>query len=285
MKTGVVLKRVGGFCHVLVDGQKYICRLRGRLKLEVDMILPGDRVRINPEQQTVEEILPRRVTLTRPPIANVDQVVIVSSLSQPAPDWLFLDRLLVLVAAAGLDSLICFNKLDLVDEPEDDLYARLGYRTFSTSATTGEGVGPLREALAGRTSCLAGSSGVGKSALLNCIIPGASLQVGSVSQRLQRGRHTTRSVELLPLPAGGLVADTPGFSRLSLDHVEPFSLGQCFPEMAALAEGCQFTGCLHHQEPNCAVKEALDREEVDARRYRSYLTLLQEIQRYQQRKY
>ncbi|MGI6559094.1 MAG: ribosome small subunit-dependent GTPase A [Limnochordia bacterium] len=285
MKTGVVLKRVGGFCHVLADGQRYICRLRGRLKLEVDGILPGDRVRIKPAEKTVEEILPRRVTLTRPPIANVDQVVIVISLTQPAPDWLFLDRLLVLVAAAGLESVICFNKLDLVDEPEGDLYARLGYRTFYTSTRTGEGIGPLREALAGRISCFAGASGVGKSALLNCIIPGASQQVGSVSRRLQRGRHTTRSVELLPLPEGGLVADTPGFSRLSLNHVEPSDLGQCFPEMAALAEGCQFTGCLHDQEPNCAVKEALDRGEVDARRYRSYSIFLQEIQSYQRRKY
>jgi ribosome biogenesis GTPase len=190
MKTGVVLKRVGGFCHVLADGQRYICRLRGRLKLEVDGILPGDRVRIKPAEKTVEEILPRRVTLTRPPIANVDQVVIVISLTQPAPDWLFLDRLLVLVAAAGLESVICFNKLDLVDEPEGDLYARLGYRTFYTSTRTGEGIGPLREALAGRISCFAGASGVGKSALLNCIIPGASQQVGSVSRRLQRGAAT-----------------------------------------------------------------------------------------------
>ena len=142
MKTGVVLKRVGGFCHVLADGQRYICRLRGRLKLEVDGILPGDRVRIKPAEKTVEEILPRRVTLTRPPIANVDQVVIVISLTQPAPDWLFLDRLLVLVAAAGLESVICFNKLDLVDEPEGDLYARLGYRTFYTSTRTGEDRAP-----------------------------------------------------------------------------------------------------------------------------------------------
>jgi ribosome biogenesis GTPase len=285
VQEGIIIKRIGGFCYVLASNQVYTCKPRGRLRQGAKDILPGDRVLFQRELGVVEEILPRRVQLIRPPIANVDQVVIVFAGREPTIDFMLLDRLLVTVAAQDLGLVICFNKSDLARDPRSNLYREIGYPTIYTSTVTGEGIDELQAHLEGKISCLAGPSGVGKSSLLNAIIPGAQLQTAKISQKMKRGRHTTRSVELLRLPNGGLVADTPGFSQLSLHHLERERLAHYFPEMGPLIPHCRFSGCLHDQEPDCAVRAAVEREELSPDRYDHYLAFLEEIREYELRRY
>ena len=282
MERGVIVKGIGGRYDVQTESGLVLCMLRGRLRLRDDRVLVGDKVEISREQGgdagVVERILPRTNELTRPAIANVDQVAVVFSVQNPSPNYLLLDRILVQAELLDLSCVVVFTKGDL--DPAGALkvandYAVLSYPTVITSVIKNEGLQQLRELLKGKISTLAGPSGAGKSSLLNALDPGLNLETGKVSAKAQRGRHTTRSVELLPL-ADGYVADTPGFSKLSMDPDQERDLQFAFPEFRPHIDACQFRGCLHRREPGCKVKEAVQTGEILSRRYEHYLILLEE---------
>lgn len=284
---GRVIKFYGGFCYVMVDGAVKECLPRRRLVTAG--LLVGDRVKVGAAEAgrcVVEAVLPRRTVLFRPPVANVELAVLVFSIRDPQPNFGLLDRLLVVSQAAGIEALVCFNKLDLArDTPpaEVAVYRAVGYRVVLTSALSGEGVTALREALVDRISVFAGPSGAGKSSLLNAIQPGLRLRTGEISRKTRRGRHTTRVVELLPLTGGGLVADTPGFTQLDLPDIPAAALAAYFPEIAAASAGCRFNDCLHVQEPACAVRRAVEEGRVALFRYRNYLSFLRELEEKERR--
>lgn len=280
---GVIVRILGGYFDVHAGGETRSCVVRGRIRAR-ERLLVGDRVRIRvlPDGKgVIEGVLPRKNRLLRPPVANVEQAVLVFALRDPLPDLKLLDRLLVLTESAGVSPLICANKADLVPAIEEHtwpfVYRRAGYPVVVTSAVTGLGIEDLAAALADRISVMAGPSGGGKSSLLNALEPGLRLKTGDISRRLGRGRHTTREVTLLRLPRGGWVADTPGFSALDLPAIGAGELAAYFPEIHALAGECRFTGCLHYQEPRCAVKDAVATGSIPSFRYEHYLSFLREL--------
>ncbi|MFZ5900306.1 MAG: ribosome small subunit-dependent GTPase A [Bacillota bacterium] len=283
MLKGVVVKAYGGYYYVHGEGQDLECTLRGKFKGR-DQVLVGDQVLVEAlagGKGVVAGILPRRSVLPRPRIANVDLVAIVAAFREPEPVLNLVDRMLIQAEAAHLGALIVLNKHDLVlDEPRPEwleAYRAAGYRAVVTSTVTGEGVPELENILKDRVSVFAGPSGVGKSSLINLLVPGARLPTGDISRKLRRGRHTTRHAELLRLRSGGLVADAPGFSSLALPEVPPEELASLFPEMRDLIGRCRFNSCLHYREPGCAVKSAVAEGKVADFRYRHYQGFLEEI--------
>lgn len=284
MLQGLVVKGYGGFYFVITGDETYICRGRGRLKRGEGELLAGDRVLFNPMEEdrgVIEQVLPRKNTLIRPPVANVDQILLVFSLADPVPDLKLLDRLLVLCEAQRIAAVICFNKRDLVSAGEAqaraEVYRKAGYPVHLVTARSGDGVAAIAAGLKGKITVVAGPSGAGKSTLINAVKPGLFLQTGDISARLRRGKHTTRHVELLPVAEEGYIADTPGFSNLYLPPLKRNQLDDCFPEINRVATGCRFLDCLHHQEPDCAVKEAISRGVIDKGRYQNYLDFLSEV--------
>lgn len=300
MPDGLIVKALSGYYYVLPDGADAAssssslvqCRARGVFKKRGIAPLVGDRISFaysENNEGTVTEIHKRQSELIRPPVANIEQAVLVFSLDEPALNLQLLDKFLVHIEHSGLEAVICFSKQDLVKGPAADsaapldtgavreLYEEIGYRVFVTSAKEGEGLEPVRGILKERLSVFSGQSGVGKSTLLNALLPELNLETGEISMRLGRGRHTTRHVELLPLPGGGWVADTPGFSQLDFMEMEPEDLGRTFREFVPLSEECRFRGCLHHKEPGCRVREAAENGTVAASRYEHYQIFLQEM--------
>ena len=281
---GVIVKAIGGFYYVSDGKETFTCKIRGKLKRRDGGIMVGDYVNfsiVSGDQGVVEDILPRTNSMIRPKIANVNQGLIVLAAKDPEPDFMLLDRLLIFMQRAGVMPVICFNKNDLL-KPEDKIYSELqdyeeaGFMVVYASALTEQGRAQLHDVLADKITVLAGPSGAGKSSILN-LQQQTARETGSVSQKLKRGRHTTRCVELLPLE-GGWVADTPGFSRLDLPKdMLPEELTDWYPEFRKLAGNCRFDGCRHHKEPGCAVKEALASEDISQGRYDRYLMLLQEL--------
>ncbi|MDR1960842.1 MAG: ribosome small subunit-dependent GTPase A [Gracilibacteraceae bacterium] len=278
---GKLLRGYGGFYYVYAEGRVWECSLRGRFRLQNQSFLPGDEVEILADGDgggTLEQVLPRKNSLRRPPVANVDLAVLVFSIAKPPPDETLLNRLLVQAMHAGLDVIIVFTKADLLSPAEGgapDLYREAGFETHRVSALTGDGADALGARLRDRIAVLAGQSGVGKTTLLNAL-GGLSLKTGELSAKLGRGRHTTRHVELLRV-AGGLVADTPGFSSYNLPEMKPAELARCFPEMSPYADGCRFKSCLHDKEPDCRVKEAVAAGGIAGARYEYYLSFLHEL--------
>jgi ribosome biogenesis GTPase len=296
MREGLLIKAYGGFYYVRAEGRTWELSARGRLRrgstAEVaapgSPALPGapvvgDRVMFTPMENcsgTLESILPRRNVLARPRVANVDQVLLVVPLAHPDPDLNLTDRMLICCQSERLQTLICFNKLDLVGREEADrllsVYGKAGYQAFAASALKGDGLDTLRRAIDGKISVMAGPSGAGKSTIINALDPCFAQGTGEVSRKLGRGRHTTRHVELLPV-ADGFITDTPGFSNLDLPPLDRADLAKHFPEIRSLAGECRFLNCLHHKEPDCAVKQALDKGLIVASRYRNYLSFLAEV--------
>ena len=263
------------------------CRARGIFKKKGITPLVGDRVIYEVEKTgegTVIEIEPRSSELVRPPIANVDTVVLVFSVAEPEVSVKLLDRFLVHTELSGLETLICFSKHDLskrnVSLPQAvKKYEQIGYEVLITSAKERVGTDELMKRLVGHISVFAGQSGVGKSTLLNAMVPGLNSQTNVISRKLGRGRHTTRHVELIALPEGGWIADTPGFSQLDLDHLEPEQLALGFREFQQPnVAPCKFRGCLHTGEPGCGVKIATEAGQIDRLRYEHYEQFLQELQ-------
>lgn len=283
---GTIIKGYSGFYYVLVDGNIYTCSLRGKFRLKENsrIFLPGDRVLftvIQGDKGVIEDVLPRRNELLRPPIANVDQVLLVFALASPDPDFSLIDRLLVLAYHAGITPVIIWNKADIVSpvqvEEVKSVYEQCVDQQVTVSSKHGQGIEKVQELLQDRISVLAGPSGAGKSTLLNAVCPGFALKTGDVSEKIGRGRHTTRHVELLTLPSGALVADTPGFSTLYLPDIPADKLGMYFPEMASFLDRCRFSTCQHNAEPDCAIKDAVERGIIHRQRYRHYLLFLQEL--------
>ncbi|WP_227766920.1 ribosome small subunit-dependent GTPase A [Zhaonella formicivorans] len=282
---GIILRGYSGFYYVWAEDVTYECSLRGRYRLKMQDFLPGDRVKIllveGQNKGVIEEVLPRQTELVRPPVANVTQVVIVMALQSPDPDLVLLDRLLILAQEAGIRPVISFNKLDLAPEEVvadlNNLYTGLGYKVILTSAKKGIGIIELKQELQGEVTVFAGPSGAGKSSLLNAVQPGLQLKTGEVGEKSRRGKHTTRHVALMPMENGGFVADAPGFSRLYLPELKREELAFYFPDFACFRNMCKFNTCLHHSEPQCAVRAALDKGLIDPRRYEHYIAFLQEV--------
>lgn len=283
MPIGRVIKAYNSFFYVQTNENLITCKLRGKFKKKQG-VYPGDRVNIGllPDGTgVVEELLPRASLLRRPLVANVDQVVLTFAAAEPDPHPLLVSRFLVLAEWSGIANVIvCINKCDLGGKAADvcALCESAGYRVLLVSAQTGAGVEALKAVLAGHTTCFAGPSGVGKSSLLSAVT-GRALQTGHVSEKIRRGRHTTRVAELLPFCDGsdGYLVDTPGFSAMELDTIDEQALPVLFPEMQPYLGCCRFAPCSHSHEPDCAVKEAVAKGFIRQERYDAYLTILEEI--------
>ncbi|SES66251.1 ribosome biogenesis GTPase [Natronincola peptidivorans] len=286
MLKGRLIKGIGGFYYVDIAGRIYECKARGIFRQMKITPLVGDDVKISIIDETnkkgvIEEILERRTELIRPTVANVDQAIIVFAVTQPEPNLVLLDRFLVLAENEELDIVICFNKIDLLQNNEYtsfvDIYTSAGYDVVLTTAKEEDSIKQLKEMLLDKISVFAGPSGVGKSTLLNKIHPELKLQTGELSEKTSRGKHTTRHVELISIENHGWVVDTPGFSSLNLDFIEEEDLQLLFPEFSAHIEECRFTSCLHMDEPSCGVKKAIKSGIINEKRYNSYLQLIEEI--------
>lgn len=276
------MKGYAGFYYVFADDRVWECSLRGRFRVQKQSFIPGDKVLIRVgagDKATIEQVLERRNFLLRPNIANVDQAVIISALTQPDPDYNLIDRLLIQITKSEIDILLVFTKADLIqatDLTAVNYYRRIGYKALVVSNKTGQGIPGVEERIKGRISVLAGPSGSGKSSLLNSLDPGRERKTGEVSRKIGRGKHTTRYVELMPI-AGGLVADTPGFSSLFLPEMKREELQTFFVEFAKQRGDCRFKSCLHDQEPDCAVKDAVANGEILPSRYAHYIQFLKEV--------
>lgn len=288
---GVILKALSGFYYVLTGeaGEPIACRARGKLRHQRMTPLVGDRVRITSlgdGSGMVDEIYPRTNEFYRPAVANIDQLIVVASGAIPVTDPFLIDRVASIAESRACQPVICINKCDL--EPADSLYEiyhSAGFPTLRVSAETGEGVSELRELLIGKVSAFTGNSGVGKSSLLNALQPGIKLQVGEVSEKLGRGRHTTRHVELFQLEGGAIVADTPGFSSFDVDQGElrkKEELAATFREFRPYLDQCRFVGCAHIKEKGCAVLQALEEEKIAPSRHASYVRLYEQAKEYKE---
>ena len=274
---GRIIKALSGYYYVDTGAELVTCRARGKFRLDGTSPLVGDRVRLDVSSDgtgSVREILPRRNYFIRPAVANIDLMVMLAAAVNPVTDPFLIDRVSALAAHHSCDFLLCINKADLNSGDElFSIYSASGIPVLRTSAVTGEGLPELSERLAGRVCAFTGNSGVGKSSLLNALSPELSLLTGEVSQKLGRGRHTTRHIELYSLGADTFVADTPGFSafdteRMELVHKE--QLQYAFPEFTPYLGHCQFPDCAHRKEPGCAVRKALAEGKIGQTRYDSY---------------
>lgn len=284
MSRGRIYKALSGFYYVDVEGRSIACRARGKFRQEGRSPLVGDWVEVQETgagEGMVWEILPRRTVFDRPAVANVDQLVVVASQAVPVTDPFLIDRVSALAALKDCGVVVCVNKCDLAGGEElADIYRRAGFPTVRTSAETGEGVAELTALISGKLSAFTGNSGVGKSSLLNAIEPGFSLRVAQVSQKLGRGRHTTRHVELYRLSCGAEVIDTPGFSSFDAQELDlelKERLPETFVEFRPYVGSCRFVGCSHTREKGCAVLAAVKRGEIPSSRHQSYLRLYEEL--------
>ncbi|MFP7494129.1 ribosome small subunit-dependent GTPase A [Terribacillus saccharophilus] len=287
MPSGKIMKALSGFYYVLSDdGETYQCRGRGVFRKQKITPLVGDEVEFEAETKQegyVLDVLPRKNELVRPPIANIDQAIIVTSAAQPDFSTALLDRFLVLVESKHIEPVIFITKMDMLSADQMDKieafkadYQRIGYSVEMLSSKEETNLEQVQLHMKDKISVIAGQSGVGKSSMLNAIDPRLDLETNEISESLGRGRHTTRHVELIPI-GGGLVADTPGFSSLEFTELEAEELPSCFPEFRKREEDCKFRGCMHHKEPKCAVKQAVESGDIPEYRYTHYLQFLEEI--------
>lgn len=287
MINGKIIKGIGGFYYIDTEKGLYECRARGIFRKNKITPLVGDRVSISVVDEenkkgVVEEIEKRDTELVRPPIANVDKALIVFAIKNPAPNLSLLDRFIVLAEKENLEIVIVFTKVDLDADGElleelKSIYEVSGYKVIPVSNKLKLNIDKIKEELKENTVVFAGPSGVGKSSLLNEVDKNFELKTGEVSDKIKRGKHTTRHAELLKLECGGMVADTPGFSSLTLDDIDESELKEYFIEFDK-HDDCRFgSRCIHENEPSCAVKEAVENGEISKKRYESYIQLLNEI--------
>ena len=283
--TGRILSGIGGLYRVETEQGVVECRARGSLRRDGLVPSAGDLAAVSAEgtDGVIERILPRRNAFVRPPVANVDRLVIVMSLVQPAPHAAVIDKMITIAESKGVSPVLVLNKIDSGDAaPWRDVYGHLGYPLAEVSAVRQEGIAELRRLLTGGINVFTGNSGVGKSSLLNALYPQLGLETGETSRKLGRGRHTTRSSCLYPQPDGGYVADTPGFSLLDMERAEWIPAEQldgCFREFTPYLGRCRFAGCRHMEECDCAVREAVARGEIAASRYESYRRMRLEVEK------
>ena len=284
---GRIIKGIAGFYYVHVEACGiYECKAKGIFRNQKVKPLVGDYVEINilseqPKEGSIIKILQRKSELIRPAIANADQAVLLFALTNPEPNFNLLDRFLVLMEWQKLPVILCFNKSDLVSEEEAAAimarYTHTGYPVVGISAANNTNLEPLKQMLRGKTTTLAGPSGVGKSTLVNLLHPEAAMETGDISRKIQRGKHTTRHSELFFLEHETYLFDTPGFSSLYVNEIEANELCSYFPEMKREENGCRFTGCVHMNEPDCAVKQAVAEKRISISRYENYKQMYQEL--------
>ncbi|MDL2205514.1 ribosome small subunit-dependent GTPase A [Eubacteriales bacterium OttesenSCG-928-N13] len=282
---GIILKGIGGFYTVKADADGALHTLRAQGKLRRQKLKPmvGDRVQFTPsrgeEHGWIEAILPRRNMLVRPPVANVDVIVLTVAAASPEADLLLLDRMLLCARIAGMDAIVVINKADLSPDRADEIaksYRLAGCLVYPVSAESGEGVPALKQALLGKVHAFAGQSGVGKSTLINALY-GLQLVTGSISEKIERGKHTTRHCELIEVEGGGMVLDTPGFSLLELALCDPALIKERYPEFLPYEKDCRFLTCVHITEPGCAVLQAMEDGKIDIGRHERYQILFDEM--------
>lgn len=284
MLEGLIVKALGGFYYVKTGDTLLECRARGLFRKEGISPCVGDRVMVETTEEGkgyVVEILPRNNVLIRPPVANLDWLVVVVSTCAPVPNFLVIDKMIAIAEHNGIEPVLVATKSDLEDPGEiERVYRGAGFETFVVASLIGQGIAPLKEALSGKMSAFCGNSGVGKSSILNAIDTRFSIQTGDTSKKLGRGRHTTRHCELYELDNGGYIADTPGFSSLELQGellIKKEELPYAFREFEPYLDHCQFTGCSHTVEKGCAVLQACQNGEIAPSRHESYLQMYAEV--------
>jgi len=286
MIEGIITKGVGGNYYVDIGSKIIECRARGLFRLKNIKPLVGDKVliRITEEDEDmgyIEEIKERTSEIKRPPVANAQQLVIIFSVKNPEPSFILLDKLLIAAKSNNLNPVICINKSDLANEEEKEnilnIFKNTGYKIIFTSKYDEDSLQNLKDILKDRLNVFSGPSGVGKSSLMNAIEPGFYLETGEISDKLKRGRHTTRHAEIFKLSFGGYAVDTPGFSSFELEGVDEYSLKSYYPEIVKYDEGCKFLDCLHYKEPGCVIKEAVNSDLISKVRYNNYIKLLEQI--------
>ena len=284
---GKIIKGIAGFYYIYAeDGNVYECKAKGIFRKDNFKPLVGDNVEItvlNEEEKegSVTSILPRRNSLIRPAVANVDQAFLIFAMENPKPNFLLLDRFLIMMKQQEIPAVICFNKKDVGEKEEMEklyeIYNGCGYRVVLSSTYEGEGMDEIHEILKGKTTVVAGPSGVGKSSITNCMQGEVQMETGEISKKLKRGKHTTRHSQVIPVEKNTFLVDTPGFSSLYLTDMKEEELRDYFPEFVMYEPQCRFQGCMHIHEPGCAVKKALSEGKISQQRYDNYLALYEEL--------
>ena len=285
---GKIIKGIAGFYYVHVAGSGvYECKAKGIFRKDGVKPLVGDDVEMEVTHEkdmegNIMRILPRKNELVRPAVANIDQALVVFAVTKPKPHFNLLDRFLVMMETKEIPAILCFNKADIAGDAEiaglKAVYENCGYPLIFTSAKKEENIDRLKELLQGKTTAVAGPSGVGKSSLINRLQSGVKMETGSISHKIERGKHTTRHSELIMLGDESYIMDTPGFSSLYAGNMEKEDLKYCFPEFAPYEGKCRFNGCGHIHEPGCAVKQAADEGKIHRIRYEDYVMMYRELQ-------
>ena len=284
---GKIIKGIAGFYYVYgEDEMLYECKAKGIFRKDNQKPLVGDNVEITvlDEQEhtgNLIRILPRKNSLIRPAVANVDQAFVIFAMENPKPNFMLLDRFLIMMEKQDIPAVVCFNKKDLADSSELEFlyetYTGCGYRVILSSTFQGDGMDEIRQVLKGKTTVVAGPSGVGKSSITNALQENVKMETGEISKKLKRGKHTTRHSQVIPVGEDTYLMDTPGFSSLYLTDMEEQELKDYFPEFRKYEGQCRFQGCRHIHEPGCAVKEALENHKISSLRYEDYLGLYEEL--------
>lgn len=290
---GKIIKGIAGFYYVFAEnGAVYECKAKGVFKKDKQKLLVGDDVLLsilNDEEKLghIENILPRKNDLIRPAVANVDQALIIFAVAKPEPNFNLLDRFLILMEQKNLPCIICFNKQDLFSEKQkaelENIYRKSGHQVLFLSAAFHQGIDELKQLLEGKTTTVAGPSGVGKSSIINCLQTDVRMETGSISEKIERGKHTTRHSEIIPIDEKTYLFDTPGFSSLALFDMEKEELASFYYEFSEYEKECKFIGCSHTHEPVCGVKQAVLEEKISEIRYKNYCQLYEELS--QKRRY
>lgn len=285
---GKIIKGIAGFYYVhVVESGVYECKAKGIFRKDGLKPLVGDNVEMEVTHEkdmegNIMKILPRRNELVRPAVANIDQALVVFAVTKPKPHFNLLDRFLVMMETKEIPVVLCFNKADIAEDPEiaalKEIYEDCGYPLLFTSAKEEENIDLLKECLRGKTTAIAGPSGVGKSSLINLLQDEVKMETGSISRKIERGKHTTRHSELIMLGEGSYIMDTPGFSSLYVNDIEKEDLKYCFPEFAPYEGQCRFNECSHIHEPGCAVKQAVEEGKIHRVRYDDYTMMYHELQ-------
>ena len=283
---GKIIKGIAGFYYVHTGKELYECKAKGIFRNKKIKPLVGDNVKIEvldeeEKKGNITEIIERKNQLIRPAVANIDQVLVIFAAAKPAPNFNLLDRFLVTMEGYGVDTIICFNKKDLVTEEEmqelQSIYAKCGYQVIITSTKTEDGIEQVQELIENKTTAMAGPSGVGKSSMINLLHPHAQMETGNISEKIERGKHTTRHSEIFHVSEDTFIMDTPGFSSLYVDNLEKEELRERFPEFLDYEGVCRFQGCVHIHEPECSVKEALEQGNISRSRYENYKLFYEEL--------
>ncbi len=291
---GKIIKGIAGFYYVQTKNGIYECKAKGSFRNRKLKPFVGDCVEITildeeKKKGNMDEILERKNFLVRPAVANVDQTLVIFAAAKPDPNLNLLDRFLIMMEQKDVPVILVFNKTDVAEAEKLEEYAKTyencGYQVLRVSALQEEGIAEIREILKGKTSTVAGPSGVGKSSIINLLQSDVQMETGSISEKIERGKHTTRHSELIEVAEDSYIFDTPGFSSVYVTDIEKENLKDYFPEFAPFEEACKFLGCVHVNEPVCGVKEALKEGKISRSRYENYKLIYEELKENEKRKY